>query len=563
LLTLEARLERGEEVALQKPNHALPSRSLSPEEELFASIPGLGDDDCPGFPADACPSELPDLADHCSLAANVLQEDPAVYASLRELRTTSGTSLARCIKPAMDNKGHPLVQTIGAVAGDAECYEFFDALFAAIIRKCQPSWQPTSVGGGSGFGALEPGDVKPAALDPSGARVTSVQVCARRNLFKFHMPPAMSREERREVERLIVDAFASLGGELKGTYLPLAGSKSHPSRPEGMSPEEEDELESDGILFEEPDADVVLSSGAGKHWPDARGVYVSHNRSFAAWVNEEDHVKLISRLPSSDLGAAFHLLCSAEVSLVDSLKERAHTFAWTDRLGFLTSCPSHLGTGLSAEVHVRLPVLGQQSGFQALCQRFSVCATCPRADVWSISNEERLGSSASAQVNRVAEAVHEFLALEVRLTEGEDIDLLAMPEATDAVSEKKPMGVNAQTTKATASATVQDVRATDAVSEKRPTGVNEQTTKAAASATVQDARATDAVSEKKPTGVNKQTTKAAASATAQDVRKVHDALWKASDSGRLLAVLQSMAEEEDNTHADDAAQLEARGGVNG
>ena len=52
---------------------------------------------------------------------------------LRGLRTKQGVTLAECIKTGMDNKGHPMIKTVGMTAGDEECYELFKDLFDPVI----------------------------------------------------------------------------------------------------------------------------------------------------------------------------------------------------------------------------------------------------------------------------------------------------------------------------------------------------------------------------------------------------------------------------------------------
>merc|ERR1712176_1271983 len=76
-----------------------------------------------------------------------------------------------------------------------------------------------------------------------------------------------------------------LEGELKGTYYPLNGS---------MSKEKEEELRNNGNLFQEPDSTLLLSSGCGRHWPDSRGIFHNDSQNLFVWVNEEDHMRIVS-----------------------------------------------------------------------------------------------------------------------------------------------------------------------------------------------------------------------------------------------------------------------------
>merc|ERR1719386_80622 len=66
--------------------------------------------------------------------ADALKRKPEIYGKLRNLRTRAGVGLAKCIKTGMDNRGHPMIKTLGVVAGDGECYEVFRELFDPVIE---------------------------------------------------------------------------------------------------------------------------------------------------------------------------------------------------------------------------------------------------------------------------------------------------------------------------------------------------------------------------------------------------------------------------------------------
>ena len=83
-------------------------------------------------------------------------------------------------------------------------------------------------------------------------------------------------------------------GDLKGDYFPLNGSRSYGPKPNGMSKEKEEELRKKGNLFQEPDSTLLLSSGCGRHWPDARGIFHNDAQDLFVWVNEEDQLRIVS-----------------------------------------------------------------------------------------------------------------------------------------------------------------------------------------------------------------------------------------------------------------------------
>lgn len=408
----------------------------------YAARPGLGAEDYPGFPIDATPEDMPDLTHHFNMMAEVLNRDSSIYRSLQSVVTQKGVTLARCIKPGVDSPGHPMISSIGLNAGDAESYDVFRPLFDPVVTALHGvDASPQHLNPNANDAPVEGTLVDPL----SGALKLSVTVKVQRNLVAFPFPPAMTKQQRQEVESTLVAVLRRLSTEdLKGEYFPIRGSGSNPDRLQGMSEEEEDRLDETGLLFREPDATMDLASGLGRDWPDARGVFMADHEQFAAWINEEDHLCLWSVEDSSDLNAAFARLRRAEGLLRSGLQECGHAFAFSDRLGYLTSCPSNLGSALCVEVDVRLQLLPQQQGFRELLKRLGVVAqSAARASPdsgspsseersWQVSNAHRLGSTEAEQASTVIAALSRMMDLEVLLRRGERIDLAKIaPDPTE------------------------------------------------------------------------------------------------------------------------------------
>jgi len=376
----------------------------------FSDIPGLGDAEVPGFPADECPAELPDLSRHHSIMANVLKKDPGIYIQLRGSRTTSGVGLAKCIKPGIDNPGHPMIKTVGAFAGDAECYGVFGDLFDKIIQGRHAGYSPAA--GKIHLTDLDAGKVPVGVVDPTGKHVLSARVKASRNLQGVAFPTSISREDRMKVECLVTKAFSQLSGDLKGEYLPLKSA--------GQAG-----LEPHGLLFQQPDSALLLSSGVGRHWPDARGIFANPARSLAVWVNDEDHLRFFSTQPGDGLQQAFRRLCEGLDAVGGSLAAEGVAggpagYARSEGLGFLTSCPSKLGSGgLQASVLARLPLLGAQPDFKATCKRLGVQVRMIQTETWGsawkISEVAQLGRSEVEMMGHFSSACRQLVEMEVGL----------------------------------------------------------------------------------------------------------------------------------------------------
>ncbi|MCW2277855.1 protein arginine kinase [Heliophilum fasciatum] len=85
---------------------------------------------------------------------------------------------------------------------------------------------------------------------------------------------------------------------------------------------------------------------------DGRGLLISADESIAILINEEDHLRVQSLLPGLQLDAAWQ-----RASSVDDRLEAKLDFAFNERLGYLTACPTNVGTGLRASVMMHLPAL--------------------------------------------------------------------------------------------------------------------------------------------------------------------------------------------------------------
>ena len=126
-----------------------------------------------------------------------------------------------------------------------------------------------------------------------------------------------------------------------------------------MTPEEQQELIDDHFLFDKPVSPLLTCAGMARDWPDARGIWHNNDKNFLVWVNEEDHMRIISMEKSGDMKAVFDRFCRGLDDVEKLIKRQGHDFMWNQHLGYILTCPSNLGTGLRAGVHVKLPHLGK------------------------------------------------------------------------------------------------------------------------------------------------------------------------------------------------------------
>jgi len=115
------------------------------------------------------------------------------------------------------------------------------------------------------------------------------------------------------------------------------------------------QLIADHYLFKEGDR-FLDACGLNRDWPSGRGIFHNDKKSFLIWVNEEDQLRIISMQKGADILEVFTRLSTAA-----GLIEKVAKFSHDEHLGYITSCPTNLGTALRASVHIKLPLLGKQN----------------------------------------------------------------------------------------------------------------------------------------------------------------------------------------------------------
>jgi len=347
---------------------------------------------------------------------------PELYEKLYKKKTVNGVTLDKCIQISVDScwPPSPKLRVLGLVAGDPESYTDFAELFDPVLNEQH-----------GGFG---PKDKHPAPdLDASKLKggmfdskyVRSVRIRTGRSLKGFCLSPSINRAERREVERIFVEALSGLKGDLAGKYYPL----------NKMSKEEEAQLIADHFLFQKPTGHIMVNSSGCRDWPDARGIWHNNDKTFLIWLNEEDHSRVISMQNGGDVKATFERFGRGLAEIEKLMKATGHGWAWNERLGFLCTCPSNIGTGMRASVHVALHHLCKDPRFDDIVvglhmQKRGTSGEHTDAvdDVYDISNRARLKKSEREFVQLLIDGVEKLIEMDKKLAAGESIDSLVPPK---------------------------------------------------------------------------------------------------------------------------------------
>ena len=113
--------------------------------------------------------------------------------------------------------------------------------------------------------------------------INSTRIRVARNLADYPLGTAVTREQRKEIEKLVTSALGEFTGDLKGKYYSL----------ETMTDAEKKQLIADHFLFKGGDK-YLESAGLEREWPKNRGIFHNDAKTFLVWVNEEDQLRIIS-----------------------------------------------------------------------------------------------------------------------------------------------------------------------------------------------------------------------------------------------------------------------------
>merc|ERR1711998_220657 len=237
--------------------------------------------------------------------------------------------------------------------------------------------------------------------------INSTRIRVARNLAAYPLGTNVSRSERLEIEKLVVSALGEFQGDLKGKYYSLGG----------MSDAERKQLIADHFLFKGGDK-YLQSAGLERDWPEARGIFHNDAKTFLVWVNEEDQLRIISMQQGSDIRQVFERLSRAAAKI-----EAIAKFQNDEHFGYVSACPTNMGTGLRASVHINLPKLMKNPELhQSIADKYHVQIRGIHGEhtetddgVFDISNLRRLGRNEVQLVQDMYDGVKAMIAAEKSL----------------------------------------------------------------------------------------------------------------------------------------------------
>ena len=148
------------------------------------------------------------------------------------------------------------------------------------------------------------------------------------------------------------------------------------------------------------------------------GVVISKDQSFSVMINEEDHLRI------QILRAGFNLKKAwAAINEMDSLLEDSLDFAFSPDLGYLTACPTNLGTGMRASAMMHLPALVIASQMEKVVRAVNQLGMVVRGlfgvgsdasgSIFQISNQTTLGESEEEILKRLSGVLQSIIEHEL------------------------------------------------------------------------------------------------------------------------------------------------------
>lgn len=225
---------------------------------------------------------------------------------------------------------------------------------------------------------------------------SDIVMCSRirlaRNLADFPFTNRGSRAEKAEIESNVKSAASRL--EL--TYFDV----------NSLSTLDRQFLVERQIISRE------LSGGEGP-----RGVAISPPENLAIMVNEEDHLRIQYMLSGFRLHEVWE-----EINSIDDLLEENLAFAYNPSLGYLTACPTNVGTGIRVGVMLHLPGLVQTKQIDKVFRALQKINLAVRGlygegsqafgDFYQVSNQQTLGKSEQELIRILTDVVPQVLTYE-------------------------------------------------------------------------------------------------------------------------------------------------------
>lgn len=226
--------------------------------------------------------------------------------------------------------------------------------------------------------------------------VFSVRVRLARNLSGFPFPNKMTEEQKYDVIQRVADSI--FNSEYANEYRFVDMDKIS-------------EVEAYSLVERHLISPEFAANRKG------RALILKNDESVSIMINEEDHI----RIQCISCGLEFENTIQKALS-VEKIIEKNVEFAFDKKFGYLTECPTNLGTGMRASAMIHLPALqavGALDGLFSSIAKFGLTVrgtfgegTKAKSSMYQISNQITLGVSENESIDKIKNIVSQFVKKE-------------------------------------------------------------------------------------------------------------------------------------------------------
>jgi protein arginine kinase len=172
----------------------------------------------------------------------------------------------------------------------------------------------------------------------------------------------------------------------------------------------------------------LISPGHAQSNSAFRAILLNEDGSLATMVNEEDHLRIQCLLPGLQLASGYDL-----AQQMDDYLESKLEYAFDERRGYLTSCPTNVGTGLRASVMLHLPAMQMTGQTSQILQNIGQLGMTVRGlygegtevagNFFQMSNQITMGQGEEEICNHLQAVTEQLVEQERLLRERLQVDL--------------------------------------------------------------------------------------------------------------------------------------------
>lgn len=232
--------------------------------------------------------------------------------------------------------------------------------------------------------------------------ILSTRIRLARNLDKTPFPAILKKDEKEKITENLSDSIMKSNSTLSKDFKLYNLNE--------MSPVEKTAMAEEHLISLE-----MIKSNDG-------AVLVNTDKTMSIMLMEEDHIRLQIIKGGYCLDEAFDL-----ADKVDNVMEESLTYAFDEKFGYLTACPTNVGTGLRASVMMHLPALVMTGNITRVLQSFSGVGIAVRGlygegtdaegALYQISNSVTLGLSETEIIEKLKTVVERISEMEKQARE--------------------------------------------------------------------------------------------------------------------------------------------------